>query len=650
LEPKHSEIDPSVIHITPKEATTFIKNYHLGAYALEGFLNGFRKSKISKPNSGPFPVTDPQDWSASVSKRKLLSQTYIEFFNSITQIRISPNYTNNDSGQPSQFTKKWDVQLLCPIAKSTLFESFNTEYEKALRDSRVAFEELNDAAEISDDLIEHNFPFDLIRPITIGNQTYLQSCKYSIPDFCVSDPKFTLFQLLDVEIFDSSIAHSSQKDLCERIENRLLSVSSVDLINGRLSLSVDGYDNLQKLFEDAELAILDIGMGISGLRQTSRFQNLSTKQEKLDDFGLYETFDFAINSLHIEIEWRDKHSGTWLPLSKASLGQQDVIHLFLHLSYLSHVANSHRFKLFLVDEFDKHLHPNAADTVLIKLHEIASASALAVIVSTHAVPRIKSNILLNRPRIYAERIPESGWFKYSSGGYVDPLAIAEILGTSEIDALRFKELIVVLEGEHDQFIIEKYLRQFDDNILERIHITHATGLDGFQGVWNNMLRLFDAKVLFVYDKKDSEIESKWQTIKDDLKVNPNTARPYLPLQQLLNDTKQPKRYSVGDHEKVKILYLLQDVCKYKGGIMRVDIHGIAYDDIVDTLPIKHFWNKDNQNIKSWAEAHYKYPTGRKFKDAFGISTGKILNILNKIPKLEDKELSQVFSKIVKILK
>ena len=645
LEQKLTKTDPNDPHggdIVPKEAIKFIKKYDLGVYALDGFLNGFRKSNISNLHSGgPFPTTDPQDWSSSVAKRKLFSQTYIEFFNSISQIRISRNHTENKSGQPSRFTNKWNVQLLCPIGASTILSSFNTEYQTALDDSRIAFED----SDTPDDLIQHNFPFDLIAPITIGNETYLQSSYFPLPDVCVSDLQFNPVMLLDVKIFDSSIVSRSRNDLFKSMENRFLSVRSHELIDGQLSLTVDGYDNIQKLFEDAELAILDLGMGISGLRHTS----LSPGYYDVQNY-LHQGFAFVLDSLHIEAEWRDKHSGTWLPLSKASLGQQDVIVLFLHLSYLSNIANSHRFKLFLVDEFDKHLHPNAAEIVLQKLHEIAVENELAVIVSTHAIPRIKANILLNRPRIYSERIPESGWFKYSSGGYVDPLAVAEILGTSEIDALRLKELIVVLEGEHDQIIFEKYLRQFETSLLERIHITHATGLDGFQGVWNNMMRLLESRILFVYDKKESEIESKWQTIKDDLRLNPNTARPYLPLQPLLNDFKRPKSFSVGDHEKGKILYLLQDVCKYREDIMRVDIHGIAYDDIVDTLPIKHFWNKDNQNIKSWTEAHYKYPTGRKLKDTFEISTGKIINVLNKIPRLEDKELSQVLSKIVKILK
>ena len=647
LEQKRTTTDPNYPHggdIVPKEATTFINKYNLGIYALEGFLNGFRKSKISNAHlGGPFPTTDPQDWSSSFAKRKLFSQTYVEFFNSISQIRISRNDMEKNSGQPSHLTNKWNVQLLCLIGASTLFNSFNTEYQMALDESRIAFKEFDDS-EIPDDLVQHNFPFDLITPITIGDKTYLQSNHFPIPDVCVSDLQFNPVMLLDVKMFESSIASRSQNDLFKSIENRFLSVRSHEQIDGRLSLTVDGYDNIQKLFEEAELAILELGMGISGLRHTSLSPGYYDAQNSP------QGFDFAISSLHIEAEWCDKHSGTWLPLSKASLGQQDVIVLFLHLSYLSNIANLHRFKLFLVDEFDKHLHPNAAEIVLQKLHEIAVENELAVIVSTHAIPRIKSNILLNRPRIYSERIPESGWFKYSSGGYVDPLTVAEILGTSEIDALRLKELIVVVEGEHDQIIFEKYLRQFDASLLERIHITHATGLDGFQGVWNNMLRLLDSRILFVYDKKDSEIESKWQSIKDDLRLNPNTARPYLPLQPLLNDFKRPKSFSVGDHEKGKILYLLQDVCKYREDIMRVDIHGIAYDDIVDSLPIKHFWNRDNQNIKSWTEAHYKYTTGRKLKDAFEISTGKILNVLNKIPRLEDKELSQVLSKIVKILK
>ena len=645
LEQKRATTDPNDPHggdIVPKEAVKFIEKYNLGNYALEGFLNGFRKSNISNLHSGgPFPSTDPQDWSSSVTKRKLFSQTYIEFFNSISQIRISRNHAGNKYGQPSRSTSKWNVQLLCPIGASTILNSFTTEYQTALDESRIAIED----SDTPDDLVQHNFPFDLITPITIGNETYLQSNYFPLPDVCVSDLQFNPVMLLDVKIFDSSIASRSQNDIFKSIENRFLSVRSHELIDGRLSLTVDGYSNIKKLFEEAELAILDLGMGISGLRHTS----LSPGYYDIQNY-LSQGFSFALNSLYIEPEWRDKHSGTWLPLSKASLGQQDVIVLFLHLSYLSNVANSHRFKLFLVDEFDKHLHPNAAEIVLQKLHEIAVENELAVIVSTHAIPRIKSNILLNRPRIYSERIPESGWFKYSSGGYVDPLTVAEILGTSEIDALRLKELIVVLEGEHDQIIFEKYLRQFETSLLERIHITHATGLDGFQGVWNNMMRLLESRILFVYDKKDSEIESKWQTIKDDLRLNPNTARPYLPLQPLLNDIKRPKSFSVGDHEKGKILYLLQDVCKYREDIMRVDIHGIAYDDIVDSLPIKHFWNKDNQNIKSWTEAHYKYPTGRKLKDAFEISTGKIINVLNKIPRLEDKELSQVLSKIVKILK
>jgi energy-coupling factor transporter ATP-binding protein EcfA2 len=647
LEKQQSKVDPYGDEIPPAEATMYIKKYDLETYALDGFLNGFRNSSIAKSLTGPFPATDPQDWSSDSSRRKLFSQTYSEFFKSITHVRISRNYSNQNEGYISASTSRWNVRLLCPIGNSTLLKSFCAEYEKSLHDSRVAFQEFDPETSFSDDQIDLKFPFDIIRPIKIGNEIYLQSNPYLIPDLCVSDYKSNPYMLLDIEKFESSIAPNPQQRLCDRIENRFLSVNSTSNTDGSMSLLVDGYDDVLKLFVDAESAITEMGMGISGLRHTRRYRNLSKDNRNLI---LEESFNTAINSFHIEIEWQDKHSSTWLPLSKASLGQQDVILLFLHLSYLSHVTNLHRFKLFLVDEFDKHLHPNAAEVVLEKLHEIAIESELAVIVSTHAVPRIKSNILLNRPRIYTERTLESGWFKYSAGGYVDPLAVAEILGASEIDALRIKELIVVLEGEHDQFIIEKYIRQFDEDLLERIHITHATGLDGFQGVWNNMLRLLDSKVLFVYDKRDNGIESIWKTIKNGLIVNPNTNNPYSPLKQLLKDVRQPKGFSIGDHEREKILYLLQDVCKYKEGITRVDIHGIEYDDIVDTLPIKYFWSKENQHIKSWTEAHHIYKTGRPLKKAFNIDTGKIRNVLSKISKLEDPELSKVLKKIEQILK
>ena len=77
--------------------------------------------------------------------------------------------------------------------------------------------------------------------------------------------------------------------------------------------------------------------------------------------------------------------------------------------------------------------------------------------------------------------------------------------------------------------------------------------------------------------------------------------------------------------------------------------GMKYDDIVDLLPIKYFLDNDHKDIRSWEEAHEKYKKADDLKKEFGIGTGKIRHVLNKINKLIDPELERLSKKIVSMI-
>ena len=642
--------DPSLRDFIPEEQPDYAERYRISDYCIESFLSGITEAVLIGYGSAPIPRFFADLWVQDESNRDRFKNTYQEFFDSISKFSLERRYVKQDFHSIN--TSIWTIKLLAPIGKSQLLVDFYNEYLAIQKQSRAEFAEFEQEKEedIRLDSVEMGFPFSLLTPITLDGETYLQSHAFDLPDIGSGGFVNWPMNLVELAEFDPSDTQKTTRDLLEELSIRLLSVKASEFTDNSFRFDLIGLSDLSDLIDDVSLQVNKIDSGIMAIRSSVPIIELNSE---IGNFKSHrnlngKTFDATVNPLLITLEWQDKYSGDWLDLSDLSLGQKDILMVFLKLLSLQYSKAPKKYKILLIDEFDKHLHPSATEKVLSGIHDFAFANQLSVIVSTHSIPLLKSNELRNRPRIFATRDAINGGFKYTDGGYTDPLTIAEVLGTSEVDALRLKDLIVVLEGDMDQLIIEKYINQIDDNILERIHITHATGLDGFQGLWGNLLRLVDNKVLFIYDKRDEEVENGWAKIKENDSASKHGAKAFDPLYRLFLDTKTSSKHSRGQHEKLKMLYLLMDVCEFQSNIHRVDIHGVEYDDIVDSLPFSKFKNNKTPEITSWEVAHIKFTNGPSLKKHFDIHLGKIRNVLSSI-KLQDPELEKVLLKIKRSL-
>jgi hypothetical protein len=194
-------------------------------------------------------------------------------------------------------------------------------------------------------------------------------------------------------------------------------------------------------------------------------------------------------------------------------------------------------------------------------------------------------------------------------------------------------------------------------MLENIHIFSSAGTLGFAGTWET-LRLLSAPVLIVYDKKSDVLESSWNQIQKaaaDPKNKLNLWNDF-GLQKIWDERNKRKRTNskfAGDTELNSLLYLLKNVLDVgnsgsdpRRNSQRIFLHGVAYPDIVDALPIKYFTSR----YKSWEEAREindMYPTN--FKKEINITNKSIREALAKIEKHSDPELLKLKEKVQEIL-
>lgn len=627
----------------------FFYKYKITSCIADAFLNGISRSEFGTTYTKlnvPLPQTDDEKWVNDAQSRNLFVQAFRSLFENITNCRLTRTYESASKNHLSKVTSSWKIQFLSPIENNEILTAFYKSQKEAVAQAHSEYikNSLEDQ-DISPASTICHFPFDMISATTINGKEFLQSQQFSIPDMG-SGPS-SLFLPLTVKSYENlNFEQTTSEHLSEQLTKNYLIINKSTMDGDDFTLVIEGYEDIRRIFKNVSQDVSNIGMGIDDLRMKEPFLEGTQEAWKSEKSNFLSK---TTNPFAIQIEWREKYSSKWLPIQSASRGQQDVITLFLELHMFGAKNNLAHHKLFLIDEFDKHLHSLAAENVLVHLHNVAQSLGISVIASTHSVPLLKEPLLRGRPRIFAMREITCGGFEYSDSNYTDPATIAEILGVEELEAFRFKDLIIVVEGRHDEIIIRKYLEQHKPEIFDRAILTHTGGLDGWEGTWNNALRLLNCKILFVHDKRDEEIEDRWiRTQASSTARTPNIKSDGLILEY--QRKVESSRNLWGRHEKRKILYLLSAICKNLSDINRVEIFGMKYDDIVDSLPIKYFLDNDHKDIRSWEEAHEKYKKADDLKKEFGIGTGKILNVLNKINKLIDPELERLSKKIVSMIK
>ena len=434
--------------------------------------------------------------------------------------------------------------------------------------------------------------------------------------------------------------------------------------DGGMLINVSIPQEIQDISKSASDSIARCKVGVAGIRivfPKKSLRNASARQffalnyevqvgqRMKAGLGMIQHFaEFAGVDTSPAIEWQDELTSKWLSFDKASLGQQQVILLMLRLQVLTLNSKDYQHDFIISDEFDRNLHPDASSAVLQEIMWLMdSRKSLSVILSTHSIPALGMPPLSGIERIYAERTLET--FRYSQSSSALVSTIEDILGVTNLDALRLKRLHVLVEGLHDELVIADVIRQQIPDIPD-INIINGNGVNSWGGIIGNSLRLFDAPILLIYDKKSDELEEAWKKVVDQ--TNENGARPAWPktgLSRLLSEVESRKnRPHHGDHELLQILNVFKHhVFKSdKGLIRRIHLCGLRENDVVDYLPVKSF-PKAAQYGETWTEVHAQFRaqnknrSGENFKKLLGIDGTSVRRAIKENADFVHEELAEL---------
>ena len=573
---------------------------------------------------GPEQYESGKEWWSDPAKRNTVFLALKEMASSATHIRVQSKY---DRKEFELLVRKPDSGPICDLLN-----------ERIGPDRNDPWSHLNTIHGFAD-----SYPFDLLQEVDLFGEIYIRSIPIPFAD-TFRTGKYTRdsWNLMEVAIFDSdgkreeSVLELERKIFSRFCNEKSMSATDKDEESSnsrgdRYTFTMYGYDKIDSFLKGVSKAISICEIGIEELRAV------------IPKGGSFVP----------QLEFRDSEAKEWLPLAKSSQGQFDVMQLFLELYLLDiHTAS---LRVIVADEFDKHLHPKAATKVLEVVQRYSTLNRIVSIFSTHSISQYLSPSIRSQPRIFFDRSAE-GNIQLTEWSSAEPYVVAEILGTTEMDAYLLKRLYVMVEGDHDVAIF-KDLFKSDAEILEDIHIFSSAGTLGFAGTWET-LRLLYAPVLIVYDKKSDVLESSWNQIQKAAADPKNKLHLWYDfgLQKIWDERNKRKRTNsaiAGDTELNSLLYLLRNILDVgnsgsdpRRNSQRIFLHGVAYPDIVDALPIKYF----TSSYKSWEEAreiNNTRPTS--FKEKIKINTVTVKNALANIEIHSDPELLKLKEKVQKIL-
>lgn len=368
------------------------------------------------------------------------------------------------------------------------------------------------------------------------------------------------------------------------------------------------------------------------------------------------------------VQWRGTGDDKWHALETCSDGQLDVLRVTVQLVGLTARDHGRHVNIVLADEFNRHLHPTVSRVLLDQMDRFGKRYGKHVIASTHTFASLEAH---RYPQILAER-DERGHHRLSLGGPTDQLVLAAKLGVAERTVTELKKAIVLVEGAHDETILDLMLAG-NPEVASLVEVVNLRGLYGLSSQWQSWLRHESADVLLVHDKRNEDLEAAWLSIQDrarKARIKEDLLTRYPAINDQLHSCEQRirrarrdgTRVTPGDTETKSICLFLREVvltAQEDHGVdgvanlvSRVHLHGIGLPDIVDTLPVKHFQNvgrhrtwdalrSDPSNVDLGADA---------FKSRFGITNDSVKRAATASFQIAiHPELQRLFARIVGIL-
>lgn len=269
-------------------------------------------------------------------------------------------------------------------------------------------------------------------------------------------------------------------------------------------------------------------------------------------------------TLQYNFDFYNIDNGTKVDIMELSSGQKNILSVVFSL-----FGNDLTSGLFVIDEPELHLHPQAQEDFFNILQKTAKDLDLQCIVVTHSSAFVKPSSIQNLFRFYKDQ---------SATGVIHPLieykekALLNVINISNSNKIFFARKIILVEGETDEYFFRflfdrwhpktyksspievinikgKGQYYFWKTFLDKFHIQHY-----YIGDWDNAVsfglitqeRIDEMastdsasrkKVEASLDKKNSTDKGGWLTITDQVLIDPNNAN----LEQL----KKIRDYLVG---------------------------------------------------------------------------------------------------------
>jgi energy-coupling factor transporter ATP-binding protein EcfA2 len=387
-----------------------------------------------------------------------------------------------------------------------------------------------------------------------------------IPGVVVSAVSFTgaalpfelcdLREPLDIEshvkqLFASSVwmGGLSFSNVIDKPGGRLAPVSS--------NLDSEGIRRLSDHIEQVGRELARIDIGISALR-----------------FTVSEDVREWLDGNPCGLEAQDAPSQSWVPVSALSSAQQKWLGHLLRL----HGYLTGRFPLLvLADEPEAGVHASAAKSALDYLASL-NVTTLAASHAPSALRLPDANLIL----------VDRDFHGHVSLGRVrtgdDVRTAAVRLGTTPMDLLGTKRLLVYVEGSHDVEVVNGLLGTANDpSLTERVLVVPARGVKNLGGVAGSLIvsDFTDLQVLVVAD--NANLETLDQARLDLIQLIGQGLDHQEALKQIDFEKLSKDRTLEG-----RVLWDLLARSTERGTLHRVHFFGLRVPDIIDTLPYRAF--------------------------------------------------------------
>jgi energy-coupling factor transporter ATP-binding protein EcfA2 len=524
------------------------------------------------------------------------------------------------------------VDLMCDQDEIYLSLVNDGNWSSALPELLQAFEVLKQNHDVP------SFPFDLFRSESLPSAQFLKV------NLDLNNDYWEPFEVSDLTFY-------GRNQSIEALEQLFLKFVELEVIfddGPNYEVKVSGLDYLDQMLKKVNKLLTEIEIGISEVALQKPGHRWPRFEGEVD-WGVSEiTHDFAPI-----IGWKDSVSERWLPIASCSDGQLDVLRILVQLCGLMESETPDSAKFMLIDEFDRHLHPIVSQQLLDLIERYAKKSGTYVIASTHTV----GSLAIHKcTQLFAVK-DLSGFHSVSTNRHQDPKVLAHHLGVPEIDVRKLVKLFVLVEGDHEEIILNGLMTSEPRGNFD-IEIINLNGLYGLVNFWRVYMQHEIADVLLVYDKQNSVIEERWidfQHLRRNAKIVENLWENSL-FDKLHRECKQRARdkSSVpGDTELNSIAFLLREILmrnQYQiRNIQRLHLHGVQVPDIVDCLPISAF--PKAKSFGSWERlreenSHLK-PSD--FKKQFEINNSTVSNAARGAFDSVNPEIQRLWARILGII-